>query len=82
MLGFAIAGEDNNFVWADAAIDGKDDVLIWSPQVPQPVNVRFGYIQFQDSDLYNAADFPLVPFRTDTLALEVKKDSVLPPPEA
>ena len=82
VLGFAIAGEDNNFVWADAAIDGKDDVLIWSPQVPQPVNVRFGYIQFQDSDLYNAADFPLVPFRTDTLALEVKKDSVLPPPEA
>jgi hypothetical protein len=50
-------------------------VLVWSQQVSQPTNVRFGYIQFQDSDLYNAADFPLVPFRTDDLPLKQKKDS-------
>jgi sialate O-acetylesterase len=75
VLGFAIAGADNNFVWAEAAIDGRDDVLVWSPQVSQPTNVRFGYIQFQDSDLYNKADLPLVPFRTDSLPLEQNKDS-------
>lgn len=80
VLGFAIAGADNNFVWAEAKIDGKDDVVIWSPQVPQPTNVRFGYIQFQDSDLYNAADFPLVPFRTDSLAFPDKKDPAQTPP--
>ena len=72
VLGFAIAGADNKFVWAEAKIDGKDDVLVWSPQVPQPTNVRFGYIQFQDSDLYNTADFPVVPFRTDTAPLPEK----------
>jgi sialate O-acetylesterase len=69
VLGFAIAGADNNFVWAEAKIDGKDDVVVSSPQVTQPTNVRFGYIQFQDSDLYNSADFPAVPFRTDTAPL-------------
>lgn len=75
VLGFAIAGADNKFVWAEATIDGNNDVLVWSPQVSQPTNVRFGYIQFQDSDLYNAADFPLVPFRTDDLPLKQKKGS-------
>jgi sialate O-acetylesterase len=75
VLGFAIAGADDKFVWADAAIEGKDSVLVSSPQVPQPKNVRFGYIQFQDSDLYNLVDFPAVPFRTDTLPLEQNKGS-------
>ena len=82
VLGFAIAGADDKFVWAEAAIDGKDDVLVWSPQVPQPVNVRFGYIQFQDSDLYNSADFPLVPFRTDALPLNDKKGAAPSTPQS
>ena len=81
-LGFAIAGADNKFVWADAKIDGKDEVLVWSPQVTQPTNVRFGYIQFQDSDLFNSADFPVVPFRTDSLPIAEKKGGEqMPPPQ-
>jgi sialate O-acetylesterase len=82
VLGFAIAGEDNKFVWAEAAIDGTDDVLVWSPQVQQPKHVRFGYIQFQDSDLYNKADLPLVPFRTDDLPFETKKGDTPPTPQS
>jgi sialate O-acetylesterase len=82
VLGFAIAGADDKFVWAEAAIDGKDEVLVWSPQVSQPANVRFGYIQFQDSDLYNSADFPLVPFRTDSLSIADKKGAEPANPES
>ncbi len=82
VLGFAIAGADDKFVWAEAAIDGKDEVLVWSPQVSQPTNVRFGYIQFQDSDLYNSADFPLVPFRTDSLSIADKKGAEPANPES
>jgi sialate O-acetylesterase len=82
VLGFAIAGADNKFVWAEAAINGTDDVLVWSPQVPQPTHVRFGYIQFQDSDLYNMADLPLVPFRTDDLPFETKKGDTPPTPQS
>ena len=77
-LGFAIAGADNKFVWAEAQIDGTDDVLVWSPEVSAPVNVRFGYIQFQDSDLYNSAGFPLVPFRTDEEPLQASTESAQP----
>lgn len=62
--GFAIAGEDRKFVWADAAIDG-DDVLVWSEQIVSPVAVRFAYVQLQDTDLFNGAGLPAVPFRTD-----------------
>ncbi len=77
-LGFAIAGADNKFVWAEAQIDGADDVLVWSPQVAEPKNVRFGYIQFQDSDLYNSAGLPLVPFRTDEGPLQTSNEPVQP----
>jgi sialate O-acetylesterase len=71
-LGFAIAGEDRKFHWAEAVIEGEE-VLVRSPEVPKPVAVRFAYIQFQDTDLFNAAGWPAVPFRTDDWALE--KDS-------
>ena len=39
LQGFAIAGEDQNWVWADAVIDGPM-VLVSSPAVPKPVAVR------------------------------------------
>jgi len=38
--GFVIAGEDRNFVRADAVIDGET-ILVGSPQVVQPVAVQF-----------------------------------------
>ena len=64
LSGFAIAGADQKFVWADARVDG-DEVVVWSDQVVDPVAVRFGYIQFQDANLFNADGFPAKPFRTD-----------------
>lgn len=67
--GFAVAGEDRRFVWAEAMIDG-DDVLVWSGQVPNPVAARFAYVQFQDTDLFNDAGLPAVPFRTDDWPLQ------------
>ncbi len=71
VVGFAIAGADDNFVWADARIDG-DEVVVWSDQVDAPESIRFAYSQFKECDLYNAAGFPVVPFRTDTTPLPQK----------
>lgn len=68
LSGFAIAGADQKFVWADARIDGEE-VVVSSAQVPQPVAVRYGYIQYQEVNLFNAAGFPAVPFRTDNWPL-------------
>jgi sialate O-acetylesterase len=62
--GFQIAGEDKKFVWADAKIDGQD-VIVSSDKVKKPVAVRYGWADDPTVSLYNAADLPASPFRTD-----------------
>ena len=62
--GFAIAGEDRRFVWADARIDG-DRVIVSSPTISKPVAVRYAWADNPTVNLYNAAGFPASPFRTD-----------------
>jgi sialate O-acetylesterase len=62
---FAVAGSDKKFVWADARIVGAT-VVVSSPQVPQPVAVRYAWADNpQGCNLYNEAGLPASPFRTD-----------------
>jgi sialate O-acetylesterase len=62
--GFQIAGKDEKFVWAEAKIDGSD-VIVWSDQVEAPVSVRYGWGDDPVVSLYNGAELPASPFRTD-----------------
>lgn len=63
--GFAIAGADKKFHWASAKLEGTS-IVVSSPDVPQPVYVRYGWAQNPaDANVYNSADLPLIPFRTD-----------------
>ena len=62
--GFAIAGEDGKFAWADAKIEG-DAIVVSSPKVEKPVTVRYAWADNPACNLYNQAGFPAVPFRTD-----------------
>ncbi|MFG0328401.1 MAG: sialate O-acetylesterase [Phycisphaerales bacterium] len=62
--GFAVAGSDRRFVWADARIEG-DTVVVSSPEVSDPVAVRYGWADNPVCTLYNEAGFPASPFRTD-----------------
>jgi len=64
LKGFAIAGEDHRFVWADARIDG-DTVIVSSATVSKPVAVRYGWADNPIANLYNNAGLPASPFRTD-----------------
>ena len=65
LKGFAIAGPDKKFVWADARIEG-DTVVVWSAQVEHPVAVRYAWANNPDTaNLCNKAGLPAPPFRTD-----------------
>lgn len=64
LTGFAIAGEDRNFVEAEARIEGET-VLVSSPAVAKPVAVRYGWAANPKCNLYNGNNLPAVPFRTD-----------------
>lgn len=64
LKGFAIAGEDRRFVWADAVIKGKR-VVVSSPEVPHPVAVRYAWADNPECNLVNGKGLPASPFRTD-----------------
>ena len=62
---FAIAGADKKFVWADAKIDGAT-VVVSSPNVANPVYVRYAYAAYRgDCNLQNAEGLGAYPFRSD-----------------
>ncbi|MGQ8338253.1 sialate O-acetylesterase [Sunxiuqinia sp. A32] len=63
--GFAIAGEDQKFVWAQAYIS-EDKVIVWSDQVKDPVAVRYGWANNPiEINLANSDGLLASPFRTD-----------------
>ena len=63
--GFAIAGDDRQFVWADAKVEGNR-VIVWSERVPKPAAVRYLWSNSPTAPaLYNAQGLPVAPFRTD-----------------
>jgi sialate O-acetylesterase len=64
LKGFAVAGDDHKFVWANAAIDGKQ-VVVSAAGVEHPVAVRYAWDTDPVCNLYNQAGLPAVPFRTD-----------------
>ena len=64
LTGFTIAGADRKFVPADARIDG-DAVAVSSALVPSPVAVRYAWAADPAISLYNKANLPALPFRTD-----------------
>jgi len=64
LRGFAVAGADRRFVWADARIDGNT-VVVSSRAVADPVAVRYGWANNPAVNLYNAEGLPASPFRTD-----------------
>jgi sialate O-acetylesterase len=64
LKGFTIAGADGSFVPATAKIDG-DKVVVRSPSVSKPAAVRYGWANTPDANLWNKADLPASPFRTD-----------------
>ena len=64
VTGFAVAGQDKKWAWADGKIEGST-VVLTSP-VKDPVAVRYAWSTNPVTNLYNGAGLPAQPFRTDT----------------
>ncbi len=64
LTGFAVAGKNKKFVWAEAKIEG-DSVVVWSDKVSAPAAVRYAWADNPICNLYNNAGLPASPFRTD-----------------
>lgn len=64
ITGFVIAGADRVWHPAAARTDG-DHIVLSSIAVPAPVAARYGWANNPACNLYNRADLPLAPFRTD-----------------
>ena len=63
--GFAIAGADGKFVWAEATIEGGH-VIVRSKEIAAPTQVRYAWHNNPEAaNLVNGAGLPAGPFRTD-----------------
>ena len=70
--GFEIAGEDHVFhpakaqhFWRPGGGYWDEAIVVSSPEVKNPVAVRYCFRNFQIGNVKNAANLPLFPFRTD-----------------
>jgi sialate O-acetylesterase len=65
LKGFAIAGADRRWAWAEAKIVAPDKVAVRSFDVANPVAVRYAWADNPEVNLYNTVGLPVTPFRTD-----------------
>ena len=61
---FLIAGEDRQFVKAEAVADGKQ-LIVFSARVRNPVSVRYAWSNTAKATLFNVEGLPASSFRTD-----------------
>lgn len=64
-IGFAIAGEDKKFVWADAKVLKDGRIEVSSSEVTEPVAVRYAWADNPVCNMFDDIGLPLTPFRTD-----------------
>jgi sialate O-acetylesterase len=64
LTGFVLAGADKQWKPAQARIE-KDQVILTSSEVSEPVAARYAWENFPSCNLYNGAGLPASPFRTD-----------------
>lgn len=61
---FEIAGEDGNYVAADASVDG-DSVVVSSKSIPMPQKVRYAWSNYPaTANLVNGAGLPAAPIQS------------------
>ncbi|PKI16683.1 sialate O-acetylesterase [Colwellia sp. 12G3] len=69
LLGFAIAGADKKFIWAEATLSStntKNQVTVWHDNIKSPKYVRYAWGNNpENANLYNDQGLPATPFNYD-----------------
>lgn len=63
--GLTISGKNKKFVTAKGEIIEGNRLKVWSDAIKRPVAVRFGWSNAPFVNLFNEANLPLSPFKTD-----------------
>jgi sialate O-acetylesterase len=81
LQGFAVAGADGVFRWAEARIEGAT-VILRREGTGKPVAARYAWADFPVGNLFNREGLPAAPFRTDApaalLSRAVSPDRAVP----
>jgi len=70
---FELAGADGRFYPATGIVKEKKYVVVSSPEVPDPVALRFAWKEDAEPNLFNKAGLPAEPYRTDIAPEPVSK---------
>ncbi len=68
LKGFVLAASDKQFNSATATILNDSTIILKSAFVSQPVSARYGWAKNPICNLYNSAELPASPYRTDSWA--------------
>lgn len=82
LKGFALAGDDQKYYWAEAKIQGST-VIVSSDQVPHPKMVRYAWADNPVCNLYNSVGLPASPFQYSfpiKPGAKAPDDGIPPPP--
>jgi sialate O-acetylesterase len=63
--GFAVAGADKKWHFATGSLMGKDQIIVTSDSVDNPVAVRYAWANNPAANLMSREGLPVIPFRTD-----------------
>lgn len=75
LRGFAVAGADRQFYWAEARI-ARNTVVVRCDKIKKPVAVRYGWANNSECNLGNKAGLPAAPFRSDKWPYSTRNASV------
>ena len=64
IVGFEVAGQDKNFVKADAKIKGSK-IFVSSSEVARPLYVRYLWTNYGEVNLFGKNGLPVAPFRNE-----------------
>ena len=65
LKGFALAGPDGIYQWAEARLDGKDGIVVSHPSINSPRHIKYAWANNPgELNLVNSEGLPTVPFKT------------------